>query len=57
MSIGEMLLGRVPGHEIKKTSVSKREKKDQAFKPSSCLETAEQEDRGKAASLNWEALV
>lgn len=47
----------MPGHEIKKRIVFKKEKKDQLSNSAAALKQLSREDRGKAASLNWEALV
>lgn len=59
MSTGEILLGRVPGHEIKKKKkcVSKKENKDQLSNPAAALKQLSREDGGTAASLNREELV
>lgn len=45
------------GMKLKKELSSKKEKKDQLSNSAAALKQLSREDRGKAASLNWEALV
>lgn len=47
MSTGEILVGWLPGHEIKKTSVSKKEKKDQLSNAAAALKQLNRENRAR----------